>query len=163
MVGETKLLWTANGYVSLKTYQRLRALSLKMKVPMTSLVARAIANEFACDNPFNRKLNIDHIPWVDENTEDTQKLFKYVGENGGLGLEHYLILADVIGIESEEKLLIAMRQLIKIDMITGIRPRSGKFNFPDDYRVYFVNRKAQMERAAKIYRPIKGPLNEIVE
>ncbi len=102
------------------TKKKLDIMSREKETSITVLINLALANELSREKPFTLDLNIDHIPYVHEDTEDTKKLFEFIRKFPDLGLEYLACLGQEIGIDTVERILIAHRHLVEIGIIIAV-------------------------------------------
>lgn len=125
---------------SVVNYAKLNALSKQMRIPMSSLVARAIDNELACERPFYRETRILKEYERGENTKESISLYQFIVKHPGLSKELLLIAREDIGIKDEQDVLIAIEHLLDNGQIEKVKPARPKYdNFPPDYVVYRAN------------------------
>lgn len=156
------ILTRISSNVSRATQEKLHELSIMKRVPVSTLIARAIRNEFLCPNPFEIDLKIPIEKYKDENTLESRKLFDFIRINPYLSLEHFLILKDDIGIPDEETLKLAYYHLLQIELIEEMKPVNPKVLYKSDYRVVKIKPDPKLLEKRKPYKEItKGPLNEI--
>lgn len=150
------------GKVSKKTKELLEDFSHNTGVPISTIISRAIENEFDRDDAFNPNLDISHVPYVDENDDNSSKLYNFIEKHPNLNKEQLVFCRRDIGIEEQVDVLVAYRQLLTIEMIVEFHPKIAKFK--RHLKTYKVC-KVKKPDLSKKQRPYKGegtgPLNDL--
>lgn len=157
-----KIFATVNTNLSYKTSEKLREISFQKRIPISTLISRAIENELGCENPFDRDLTIPIKEYVDKYTPTSQLLFDFIKTNPGLCLEHFLILKGDIGIETDKEVKLAYHHLLQVELIEEYKVVHSKFIHAPSHRVVRILIDKQLPKKRKPYKELtKGPLNEV--
>jgi len=158
--------------VSRDTDKTLRKISEDLKVPMSTLIGRAIKNELLCQNPFEFRVQFpdpSDIPEDVSKTLESVKLFDFIKKYPGLNIEQLLFSKHDIGIDTEPALLLAYVLLLKVNVIIEYKPVRAKFAHPPGYRVVKINELQKVVKhnvsrhLKKLEYQERGPLNEADE
>lgn len=110
--------------VSKSTFERITNLSESTGIPIARLMAIAIDNEFETANPFSYELpDISKTDYIEEQYfKESVKIHSYLLHNwiGGIGYEQLLICRADFGISDKTTVLLAVRELLKKEMLEEI-------------------------------------------
>jgi len=153
-----------------KTYlTKLREYSKALKVPMSLLIARAIKNEFNCENSFEAPIfDIPKLkPFSDETapTIYTQKLYNFIQKYPGMSIEQLSMCREEIEIPSDDLFVLSYGVLLANEMIIEEYPIRAKFNYPDEHRTVKIKQDKRLIRdKGRVYKELdyqKSPLHEV--
>lgn len=138
-------------YTSQTTIDKLIAMTRVKKVPLSTLINRALDNEFGAPTPFMRDLSLNEEGYVDEDTPEAIALYKFmIDKSPTLSVEHMIDIRDQIGVSDIGKLKMAVIHLLKIGQLEEVFPLRPKFGgFEASYRTFRVPRDKQ--------KPVKKP------
>lgn len=155
-------MFSVTGLVSKGIRDELRRLSYEKRVPIQTLVARAVMREIMYEDAFELDLSLPADKFTDIN-EDTTNLFEFIKKYPGLSLEHLVVCREDYGVHTIDNVKKAYLFLVDMGQIVEHRPGKSKFaHHPESYKVVSIRRHTDrpLQKERK-YKEVIGPLNDV--
>lgn len=151
------------GLASKETYRLLNELSEQLKVPMSTLIMRAVQRELQYEDAFSNDTELPGESY-ELPTEQSLAVLAFITKHPDLGIEHLMECKNMMTVQmNNEDVKAAIAHLLAIDKVELIRPiKTPTFNHPTTYRVVRLKQhKIVAQPKVRIKTGEQGPLNDI--
>ncbi len=113
----------------------LKDASDKYGLPVSRLVAIAIDNEQECQDPFAYDVSCPDVPYVEnEYATEAGKIYDFLKKvKTGMGIDTLVTFRRDIGVPDKKRLLLGLRELLKVEMAEEYFNMHTKFRYSRDY------------------------------
>lgn len=151
---ESKALDCIRVNVSKEMRKFLETMAYERKSNLSAIVAIALDNERTHGSfDLTQDLDLSDIPYVDENSPESVRLYEFIKKHPGLSIDHLVLCRREFGVESRRDVAIAYRHLLTIEMIEEYKPVRSYY-YPDNYRL--VRKKPDEKLYGKDYKKYRN-------